>query len=354
MRSVRVSAVAAALLVSCCGVLALAASGGQDQRGATVAAGRAAAAPTPVPVTTATLPTTTLSMPPALATPAWGRPDRAAAFTATYAYGSQPHELLDVFVPAGVEGAAPVLVYFHSGGWVAGERRNIPELVSREFDRGWAIVSVDYGLAPERRFPAPVEDADLAVRWVRAHAARLGLRDDLVVAAGSSAGGHLAAWLAANPGLHRADDPALDDVASGVDGAVLLVAPVVLADLRVHEETFAPAILAAYLGCADGLARNCSDDALDGADPTLEIPAPPAPIYVLHGGLDTMFPPDVHGAALASAWSQAGGRAVVEVAPFGGHDLDLSNSDPATLDRFLDELAAPVPATGPVPDRDGA
>jgi acetyl esterase/lipase len=352
-------AVVGTMIVGGCLAVRSGSDGSHVERRDTVAAGRADGGPSTVPTTTATTPstvppTTTRPMPPAHAVPPATPGDRPVSLAATYAYGSRTDQLLDVFVPAHADGPAPVLVYLHSGGWIAGERHNIPELVARELDRGWAIVSVDYALAPDHRFPVPVADADLAVRWVRAHAAPLGLRDDAVVVAGSSAGGHLAAWLAANPGRHRADEPALDDIASGVDGAVLLVAPVVMADLRAHEDTFAPAILAAYLGCRDGLARNCSDDALVAADPTRHLTGPPAPLYALHGGLDTMFPPAVHGVALATAWDRAGGRAVVDVAPSGGHDLDPTNSDPAALDRFLDELAAGGAATGPGPGRDGA
>src|SRR5258705_120223 len=64
-----------------------------------------------------------------------------------------------------------------------------------------AVVSVDYRLAPAVRFPVPLQDAKTAIRWVKAHAAQYHLRADQVLAAGASAGGHLASMVAVTPGL---------------------------------------------------------------------------------------------------------------------------------------------------------
>jgi acetyl esterase/lipase len=185
---------------------------------------------------------------------------------ATYEYGPDGHQLLDVYVPDGAPATgAPVLVYFHAGGWVAGARTDLPDIDAAQLARGWAVVSVDYALAPEQRFPQPVLDGDRAVRWVRANGGALGLDPRTIVAVGASAGGHIAAWLAANPTRYRVDDAVLGDVRSGVDAAVLLVTPVVMADLRARRHS--PAILA-YLGCAEERADRCTDEQLAAGDPT--------------------------------------------------------------------------------------
>jgi acetyl esterase len=83
------------------------------------------------------------------------------------------------------------VVYFHGGGWVTGDldyADEICRLIAR--DSGAAVLSVDYRLAPEHRFPAAVQDAMTALAW--AASAESGLRRPLVVA-GDSAGGNLAA-----------------------------------------------------------------------------------------------------------------------------------------------------------------
>jgi acetyl esterase/lipase len=292
--------------------------------------------------TTAPTTTTTLNAPDAIIDGLRSPVLAPLARAATYRYGAAPWQLADVFVPetpATADGA-PVIVYLHAGGWVAGARTDLPAIVAAQLARGWAVVSVDYALAPEHRFPEPVRDADLAVRWVRRHATALALRADTIVAIGASAGGHIASWLAANPDAHRSPDAELADVPSGVDAAVLLVAPVVMSDLVAHEDTFAPAILAAYLGCPEERGDRCTQEQLAEADPTRALGADPAPIYVLHGGLDTMFPAAVHGAALADAWRAAGVDARVEVAPFAGHNLDSSNVDVRAIEVFLDQAVA--------------
>jgi acetyl esterase len=87
----------------------------------------------------------------------------------------------------------PVLVFFHGGGWVFGDIETHDNLC-----RGLAnaadctVVSVDYRLAPEHKFPAAVDDAFAATKWVVGHASELGLDAGRVAVGGDSAGGNLA------------------------------------------------------------------------------------------------------------------------------------------------------------------
>lgn len=88
----------------------------------------------------------------------------------------------------------PVVVWFHGGGWVVGDLdSHDPMLRLLAPDAGCLAVSVGYRLAPEHRFPAAVEDALAAYRWVRDHAAELGGDAARVAVGGDSAGGNLAA-----------------------------------------------------------------------------------------------------------------------------------------------------------------
>jgi len=86
------------------------------------------------------------------------------------------------------------LVYFHGGGWVIGSLEGADGSCRILANRGRAVVvSVAYRLAPETKFPGPVEDAYAAVRWTVDNAAELGLDVSRVAVGGSSAGGNLAA-----------------------------------------------------------------------------------------------------------------------------------------------------------------
>jgi acetyl esterase/lipase len=98
-----------------------------------------------------------------------------------------------VYRPAG-DGARPVIVYFHGGGWVLGnEQSDDPFCRDLCVRTDAVVVSVDYRHAPEARFPAAADDAFAGLRWVSEHAAELGGAPGPVVVAGWSAGGNLAA-----------------------------------------------------------------------------------------------------------------------------------------------------------------
>jgi acetyl esterase len=90
-------------------------------------------------------------------------------------------------------GPHPLLVYFHGGGWVLGDLDTVDDVCRAlcEVCRR-VVVSVDYRLAPEHKFPAATDDALAAVRWAAAHAEALGGRAEGLAVAGDSAGGNLA------------------------------------------------------------------------------------------------------------------------------------------------------------------
>jgi acetyl esterase len=98
-----------------------------------------------------------------------------------------------LFRPEG-DGALPVVVYFHGGGWVVGgidtHHALCRSLASRS---GCAVLSVEYRLSPEATFPEPLEDAYAAIAWVTIYGGDLGVDPSHLAVAGDSAGGNLAA-----------------------------------------------------------------------------------------------------------------------------------------------------------------
>lgn len=93
--------------------------------------------------------------------------------------------------------ALPVLVYFHGGGWVIGDLDTHDALCRALANgSGCAVVSVDYRMGPEHRFPAAVDDCLAATYWVRRNAEALNVNPDKLAVGGDSAGGNLAAVIA--------------------------------------------------------------------------------------------------------------------------------------------------------------
>jgi acetyl esterase len=180
-----------------------------------------------------------------------------------------------VHTPEG-EPPFPIVVWFHGGGWVVGSLDTYDPLCRALAAAVPAVVvSVDYRLAPEHRYPAAVEDAYAATLWASRNAAQLGGAQHRLAVAGDSAGGNLAAVVAL--GARDRGGPAI--------AFQLLVYPVLdaaadTASWREHAEGFH--LTAAgmrwywdhYLGGADGAAPDASPlraASLGGLPPALVI-----------------------------------------------------------------------------------
>jgi len=113
--------------------------------------------------------------------------------TVTYCNGQQA----DITEPARLDGMAPVAVYVHGGAWVSGDRTTGGFLIdgigpTLNAD-GFVTMSIDYRLGPDNQWPAQIEDAKCAVRYLRANAGLLHVNTNEIGVWGHSAGGHLAA-----------------------------------------------------------------------------------------------------------------------------------------------------------------
>lgn len=168
----------------------------------------------------------------------------------------------------------PAMLYFHGGGWVRGSAETTWDITG-DFARlaDVIVVSVDYALAPERVFPAPVHQGVAVLRWMIAQAADLGIDPARVTVAGDSSGGNIAAAVvlaALDAGLRPAGQlliyPALDadtrrpSYDEFADGPVLLKTT-----MQTYWDTYCPN--GEYL--SDPLAAPLLSDRLGEVPPTL-------------------------------------------------------------------------------------
>ena len=116
-------------------------------------------------------------------------------------------------------GGAPVIVFFHGGGWVKGTRGEYGWAARAYASKGFVVVVPDYRKVPQVRFPGFVEDGADAVRWTRDNIARFGGDPGRIAVAGHSAGAHTVAMLALDPQwLAKAGAPGAVKAAVGLSG----------------------------------------------------------------------------------------------------------------------------------------
>jgi acetyl esterase/lipase len=194
-------------------------------------------------------------------------------------YGPDPAQRLDLCLPAGAQpGLRPAVVLIHGGYWTMGDKGMYAELCHGAASEGVVVAAIDYRLAngdPRHFWPAPLVDAQLAVRWLRSHAAEYSIDPSRICALGDSAGAHLAVFLAVLdhtiPGDYSGE---LANVSSGVTCAVDNFGPV---DLT--ADNFWPPDLQLF-GSQDRTQAKAQERA---ASPLFLVGPHTAPIMIAHG-----------------------------------------------------------------------
>jgi acetyl esterase/lipase len=247
----------------------------------------------------------------------------------------------------------PVLMEIHGGGWRRGQKSQFvyaDNLIGRILEAGISVVSVDYRLTPEHRFPAQMEDTARALQFVRSKAKEWNLAADRIIALGGSAGAHLSAWIALHDDLAKPDssDP-VERESTRLRGFVALAGPMDLTRVRPTElarqplrgPDFANAFTAAFGCTAEQYERDeATRKAIREASPLFLVTPDDPPGMVLGAAGAEMqagrHPPvpetinDPHSAwqsvLLADAMTKAGIRVVCRLGPQVGMSPEADNA----------------------------
>jgi acetyl esterase/lipase len=214
---------------------------------------------------------------------------------------------LDLARPRGVVFPRPAVAFIHGGGWKSADRTNGRPLILLLALHGFVAVSIDYRLSDEAGFPAQLEDAKCAVRFLRAHAGDYGIDPERIGSAGGSAGGHLAALVGLVPG-----EAGFEGKGGWENESSRVVA---VADLYGISD------VAAIV--EENLASDCALQLMRGtpaAQPELYRQASPLawvkpgapPFYLTHGDADDVVPLS-HSEKLAAALRSVGAEAQLRV-----------------------------------------
>ena len=223
---------------------------------------------------------------------------------------------LDLYRPAKVtRDLVPGVVVIRGGGFQHGDSKGYAFIASDLARRGFAAACIQYRTTREALFPAPVQDAKAAVRWLRANAAEYRVDPNRVSVVGGSAGGYLASMLATTDGVADLEGQGgHPGVSSHVAAAVAMATPADFTDMSAYPEIAVSAIEAFIGGPTDR-----SADARRRASPATYVTRSAAPILLIHSDAD----PDVpYGQALMlqRRYEQAGASADLFTIPGAPHD----------------------------------
>ena len=203
-----------------------------------------------------------------------------------YGKGSGHDLTLDLFLPKEAMKRRPMpgMIFMHGGGWSGGTRTQFHWQSAHLAAEGIVSACISYRFSGEAKYPAAVEDAKCAVRWMRASAKELNVDPDRIGCGGGSAGGHVAAMLATTPHLKKLQGTGGHE---GVSSRVCLAVGFNPAlDMRDLPHPAAAECARSFLGAKP----DERPDLYDEASPVCHVSKETAPCLVFHGTADDIVP----------------------------------------------------------------
>jgi acetyl esterase/lipase len=263
---------------------------------------------------------------------------------ADLAYGPDPAQKMDVYLPTGFAGPRPGIELIHGGGWQGGDKGFYTALCRMLAARGFVAFSVNYRLAPTFRYPAQADDVQSAARWMRAHAAVYHFDPTRLGALGDSSGAHLALILGTRDtqtNVQSSADPALAAQSSRAQcvvdfyGPSNLTATALTAAQLAGPETDGQKIVFHLLHDLLGGTPQETSALARAASPLFSVDAKSAPTLIVTGMDDPLVLPS-QSERLADALHAAGVETTLAIIYKQGHGF-LNPNDPQIYDAMAIE-----------------
>jgi acetyl esterase/lipase len=240
--------------------------------------------------------------------------------------------LVDIYLP-GHQPDPYLIVWIHGGAWHSGSKDTPPQ----EFiNQGFALASVDYRLSVEAPFPAMINDIKAAIRFLRSNAKKYGYREDKIIVAGSSAGGHLAALIGTTNNDPDFEGDLGDHLAtsSAVQATIDFFGPTNFLTILDQSTPHGLNVRAPALALLLGKPVEQVSDLANKASPKFQVDPSDPPIFIAHGDQDYQVPIN-QSIELHQAFKKAGVITQFEIVSGAGH---------GSKDYFTPEFIAKIVA----------
>jgi acetyl esterase/lipase len=258
---------------------------------------------------------------------------KAGIQTVTYCTADGQALAMDISLPQAPSTSAPAVLYVHGGGWEHGSRAGggfLEQLRPQLNANGFVVASIDYRLAPANKWPAQIDDAKCAVRYLRANAKSYGIDSTRIGAWGGSAGGHLVSLMGTADISAGFDVGQWSNESSRVQAVVDLFGP---ADLTAGGWSSDPRqVITDVFGSPPG----STAEVLKNASPVTWISRDDPPFLILQGDADQTVPA-AQSQELAARLQAAGVPATLVMVKGGPHGLANPKEQP-TPDQLTKQI----------------